>query len=200
MRDFAYPKPLRFPNHALPNKTAMTQKDAAHLLSGRLIVEEKMDGRQTSIGVDRFIICAEDLRRVHTIRYKVPARYAAFDVYDTRSGQFLDPTEKKRVIVFYSKRSDFLPKSHSSGIFQVMEIERGIFSLDELEELIDRESKYSIVGRMEGIVVKPARILFYDEHLTGKIIRPEFEEGIGDHYLRRPAKLNQINPRFSKSQ
>jgi hypothetical protein len=198
MRDFVYPKPLRFPNHAIANKRTMTQKDAAYLLSGMVVVEEKMDGRQTDIKVDRFIICAEDLRQVHTIRYRVPARYAAFDVYDTKSDQFLEPAGKKEVIGFYSMRSELLPESCSSGIFQAMEIGRGRFSLDELEGLIDITSKYSIVGRMEGIVVKPARILFYEEHLSGKIIRPEFEEGIEDHYRRKPAKLNQINPQFSR--
>ncbi len=193
---FAYPKPLRFPDRPAPRKTPMGEKDAAFLLSGRVTVEEKMDGTQVNCRADRFVLCAEDLRQVHSIRYRIPARFVVFDVFDVSSGQFLDPDAKIEVIRHFQSRGDRLPGEFSAGIFPVWEIGRGKYSFERLCEMADEKSPYPIDGKIEGIVVKPARILFYEEHLCGKIIRPEFEGGIEDNYLTRPPEYNQINPAF----
>lgn len=206
MADFRYPKPLRFPiNDGIKYKRRLTDDDMRYLLSGRVAVEEKMDGKEKILKAGHFIICAEDMMLVHSVSYRIPRRFAVFDVFDEKRGLFLGPEGKADVVEFLQRTSSFLPKSAAAGIFLVKKISEGKFSIDQLNEMLDMLSDYAITldgqpGYMEGIVIKPARELFYEEHISGKLIRSEFEEGMGTHYLREPRRLNAINPVFALSE
>ncbi|MBN1169530.1 hypothetical protein JXA56_00760 [Candidatus Micrarchaeota archaeon] len=197
---FTYPKPVRFRNNNI-RKPVMSDKDRDYLLSGKVIVEEKMDGKQTIASCRKYIFCTEDLKKRHSITYAVPARYMIFDIFDLGKGQFFGPEEKHDAVLYYMRKTNELPEVLRSGIFPANIVGRGKLSLEEIEKMIDLRSAYAVEGKMEGVVVKPDRALFYDEFLSGKVIRMEFENGIGTHHMRMPAEYNLINPDFaSKNQ
>lgn len=86
--NFDYPKPLRFrPNNT--RKPVMPDKDRRYLFSGAVVVEEKMDGKQLIVEGRRYVFCAEDLWKRHSISYAVPARFMVFDMFDLENGYFL---------------------------------------------------------------------------------------------------------------
>ncbi len=192
-----YPKPLRFPvGKKVKRKRYMSQKDAEYLFSGRVIVEEKMDGKQSFIETDKFILWVEDLKVRHSIKYRIPGRYALFDVFDKSAGYFLDRSAKLQVWEDIQKgRIDV----GSSLIFPVPLIcKSSELSLSSVHKLVGI-SKYAIDRdgsrtHMEGIVVKPDRHMYYIEFLAGKIVRTEFLNGITDHYLRKRRECNIIDP------
>jgi len=205
-KEFRYPKPLRLDvGKRVGKKRYMPKADADYLLSGRVIVEEKMDGKETSFRNREFIFCAEDLKVRHSIAYHVPARYAVFDIFSLARGLFLSAQEKEDVIKFYSGNRDLLPVPLSKGgIFQVKQLALGVFSIGDLPHMISI-SAYAINSKtkdpdfMEGIVVKPDRELLYEEHLCGKIVRKEFLDGVRTHYLRMKRELNQIDPSMGEN-
>jgi len=206
-KEFRYPKPLRLNiGLRIGKKRYMSVADEKYLLSGKVIIEEKMDGKQTTVRSDdlRFIFCVEDLKTRHSIPYRVPARYAVFDMFSLKRGSFLSPEEKDYEIGFFLKHRDLLPAELSQGgIFPVRQLASGVFTPTDLPNMITM-SHYALdlknhdPGFMEGIVVKPDRELFYEEYLSGKIVRTEFLKGITTHYLRMRPEYNEINPSLGK--
>ncbi len=194
---FRYPKPLRFrPNNS--KKPVLSDADTKYLLSGKVVVEEKMDGKQLIVENERFVFCAEDLWKRHSIAYTIPARYMVFDIFELAAGQFLSPDGRQELIDQLMKQAWRLPEPLKHGIFPARILNRGRFELAQIEAMIELPSLYAIEGKMEGLIVKPDRILFYDEHLSGKVIREEFENGIATHHMRMPSEYNLINPNFAK--
>lgn len=201
-----YPKIKRFPirfSQKIRKDKIMSREDAEAMLAGEVVLEEKMDGKNTKHTGDKFIIFGEDLLRVHSIRYKVPARFAVFDIFDTTTNLFLPRSEKE--MVFDSIRRGVVKVDGRSpnDFFLVCLISRGRFTMEELQRQITA-STYAFDPRtgkqafMEGVVVKSNRSLFlveFDKYV-GKIVRSEFTEGITTHYLDKPIEQNQINPAF----
>lgn len=205
MERFAYPKALRLlPSKYKHDKKRLSKEEARYLLSGRVIIEEKMDGKETLGKAERFIICSEDLRTRHSIAYRVPARFAVFDVFDMEREVFLASEGKTDVTEFYMRNLHLLPEPLARGVFPVKQIARGNFKLEDLQRIAESVSDYAFdpgTGereQMEGIVVKPDRELLYDEHISGKIIMDEFEARISIHYTRKPKVMNQIDPHMSE--
>jgi len=204
VRQINHPKPKRFPiGKKIPKRNVLKAKEVERLLRGRVVVEEKMDGRTILFVAENFTVFAEDMRRQHSIHYRVPGRYGVFDVFDAKRGVFLFPDEKEQIAL--DMRAGKLKVEGESGnvspilFFPVPRIETGVLTLEELPALIgtsayalDKETKLS--APMEGIVVKPDRDLFPEEFLTGKIVRSEFSDGIEINYLRLPTELNAIDP------
>lgn len=192
-----YPKPLRFPiGNRIGKKRYMRMDDVRYLFSGKVIVEEKMDGKQSFIETDKFILWVEDLKVRHSIKYMVPGRYALFDVFDKSAGYFLDRPSKLQV---WEDIKNGRVNIGSTLVFPVplLQISSGL-SLEDLPALISKSS-YAIDDDgnstyMEGIVVKPQRYLYYNEFLAGKLVRREFAEGITDHYLSKKFEYNIIDP------
>lgn len=201
-----YPKPLRLPvgPNRISSKQYMKKEDMKYLLSGKVAIEEKMDGTAVSHSKDKFTFFAEDMKLRHTIHYRIPARFAVFDVFDNARGVFLAPEEKEQLVRELAGKRNLLPSPFvSGGIFPVRLLEDGAFSVEDLIEYTNLLSKYAFnpelgsFSHMEGVVVKPSRELFFSEHLSGKIVRKEFLEGILVNYLRRrPQQYNMINPSF----
>ena len=81
--DLIYPKPLRLPvGKPIQSKRYLTPEEAASLFEYPLIVEEKMDGTQHFLVWGKLVLFVEDLYFRKTVPYRVPARYALFDVFD----------------------------------------------------------------------------------------------------------------------
>jgi len=200
-KEFRYPKPLRFDiGKHVGKKRYMSKADENYLLSGRVIVEEKMDGKETTFRNREFIFCAEDLKVRHSIAYHIPARYTVFDIFSLVRGLFLCAQEKADVTRFYMRNRNLLPRPLAQGgIFPIRQLALGVFGINDLPALISI-SAYAVNSKtkdpdfMEGIVVKPDRELLYEEHLSGKIVRKEFLDGVRTHYLRMRRELNQIDP------
>ncbi|GEM_PF-983100 len=199
-KSIKYPKPGRFPiGDGKRKKNMLTKKQVSRLLEGRVVIEEKLDGRSSSFENDRYIVFAEDMKRQHSIFYILPGRYAVFDIFD-----------KKRNVFLYSEEKIELAKALREGkiridgvepilFFPVPQIEKGMFSLEELPKMLGlsayaHNKKTTERTYMEGIVVKPDRDLFLEEFLSGKLVREEFEEGIKMNYLRLLPQYNIINP------
>ena len=100
LHEIKYFKPRRFPLNGkpLPEERAnrhLNQEDSRYLLSGKVIVEEKMDGSPVSfIAGGRYRIFAEDLKMRHSLYYRVPGRYAIFDIFDYNRNVFVFPEER----------------------------------------------------------------------------------------------------------
>jgi hypothetical protein len=178
----------------------MSVEEAKKLLSQRVIVEEKMDGKTSMHKADKFLIFAEDLKYVHSIHYYVPARFAIFDVFDYSRTLFLCREHKKEV--FEDIRKGILKVGEYSpyDFFLVELISEGKFKLEDLPRLIgishyayDPETKQKTY--MEGIVVKPNRDLFLVElkYYAGKIVR---DLKISKNYLKKKLELNIIDPKI----
>ncbi len=202
-----YEKPKRFPiGFIRPDKkdTYLSDFETGLLLSGKVAVQEKMDGKPTFFKLDRWVLFAEDLKQRHSIPYKVPARFAVFDIFDVNRRVFLDDEDMRKLVMDLRKTNAYLtaldPSLYtktitSQDLFPVLLVEKGKISLEELPKLIKRSPYAKDKGYMEGIVVKPLRELFEIEQLRGKLVREEFTTNIKTHYLRKPASFNIIDPK-----
>lgn len=202
--NLVYPKPKRFPTGNIPaTKEPMSEEDMRYLLSGMVIVEEKMDGTLTKF-VSRdppLAIFAEDLKRMHSIFYHVPGRYAVFDIFDDRRGVFVYPDEKLQLSKELRCGKIKIIGIDGNAFFPIPRITWGKFSLNELVEFVGLSAyarhsddiQRGVPG--EGIVVKQYADSFPEEYVAGKIIRAEFFESITENYLRLPYRANAIDPR-----
>lgn len=200
MRNIEYPKPGRIPlGKGTENKNMLTLKQASDLLRGRVIIEEKLDGKPVSFEASRYHIFAEDMKKQHSIFYVLPGRYAVFDIYDDKRGVFVFSEEKLELANALRKGKIKVKNVDPLVFFPVPQVAKGTFRMEELVEMAglsayacERDTGERVY--MEGIVVKPDRDLFPEEFLSGKLVRREFEEGIKTHHLRKPAIYNIINP------
>lgn len=205
VNEFFYPKPKRLPlGQRIKGKEYMGEKEMEWLFKSRLLIEEKMDGRQAYFETERFILWVEDLQRRHSIKYRIPGRYALFDVYDRKMMQFLNRDQKLQVWWdIHNGKIDILnidgKYNQRPLIFPVPVIARTHSVLSEMASFI-MPSAYAInkKGRdlqlMEGIVVKQDRVQFYFEYVVGKVVREEFEKGICTNYRNLPREDNIIDP------
>ncbi len=197
------PKPSRLPIGNIPNKKkAMSEEDLRFLLSGRVVVEEKMDGRPISFAAldPQLVVFAEDLRRVHSIFYWLPGRYAVFDIFDIKRNLFLRYDERTELAQEIRRGKIRISGKEAVLFFPIPRIALGKFTLEELPQFLGaaayaRNPKNRTQPALgEGIVVKPHCDQFLVEYLAGKIVREEFTDGITGSYLRRPFQPNIIDP------
>lgn len=196
-----YPKPKRFPlgPKKIKSKDYLNSDEMARLLRGKVAVEEKMDGTTICVCADKFLVFAEDLKIVHSIYYRLPGRYAVFDIFDTKRGLFLYYDAVRDLA--NDMRRGVLKTANIAPIlfFPVPLVAIDHFELNAIPDLIGlsayaRDHKTGERAFMEGIVVKPHRDLFPEEFLTGKLVRKEFTKGIHTSYLRLQRWLNAVDP------
>ena len=178
----------------------MNQEQMRLLLSDEVLVEEKMDGKTEQFENNDFVVFAEDLKQTHSIRYRIPAIYAIFDIYDKEEGVYLPRDAKEgayRDIKFGRTR---LEGMEWGSFFLVDLLAKGIYGVGDLFGIIGI-SRYAVDERgkaggeyMEGIVVKRNFAQEPQDVLSGKIVRCEFTGGIGENYLRLPYRANIIDP------
>ncbi len=205
INEFLYPKPKRLPiGPRIKGKEYIAEKDLTWLFKSRLIVEEKMDGKQTYFETGKLILWCEDLQRKHSIKYRVPGRYALFNVFDRSMMQFLNRGQLLELWWDIKKGKAVIPGFEGPRmrplIFPVPQVAivKGVTPL-QVASLI-APSVYAINKKnrdpapMEGLVVKQDRTQFYFEFITGKIVREEFERGITTNYRDLPREDNIIDP------
>jgi len=204
-----YPKPLRFNvdgRVALKYKKYLTAEEMTRLLSGKVVVEEKMDGKSSRFETQRFVLFAEDMQQGQRISYRVPARFALFDVFDKKRGMLLG-VEGKRDVYWEIKNypgflkdcvsSEFNTNIDASSFFLVNVLEMGKFEPKDLPDLM----LYSAYGketktRLEGIVVKTIRDVFDFELRAGQLVLTEYIMGSAwdPKYFKEKGAENVIDP------
>ena len=161
-------------------KKYLSPEEEEFLLSKKVFVQEKVDGKFTYKDFGDFLILCEDLRDTHTIYYKnLPSRFLGFDVYHKDKG-FLEIKEAYKIMIecgvipvpiIYAGKVDkemiknFVLKRSSEFLTEVN---------PKMKE-IAREVSPEIAERrnfMEGVVVK-----YYENNklYAGKAVNPAFE-------------------------
>ncbi|MFN3781830.1 MAG: RNA ligase family protein, partial [Candidatus Kapaibacteriota bacterium] len=180
------------------------------LLNGKVVVEEKMDGKPVLMVGEKYSLFCEDLKQKHSISYVIPARYVIFDILDKENNSLLSAKNKIEIYkeikqMEYFQKTPFLlyPNDtpiYPDSLFLIPILEYGHFKLEELPSLI-RYSYYTKEPNsyMEGIVVKTASSsLITNTNRSGKLVREEFTNQITVHYLRKKAEYNIINPNMKE--
>lgn len=193
-------------------KTVMPNIETCKVFNGqRLVVEEKFNGTAKMFRADndRFTILSEDMLRCKpglTGRYNVPSRYVIWDVFDNKRKVFVSFLEKEDIFNAI-KHNQISVKDKNSHDFMIANVlAHGCnFKMGDMPGFLDMLSKYVVDLKtekrtyMEGIVIKPAREMFFPEYetLVSKLIRNEYlygKTGIEENYLKLPVKYNNINP------
>jgi hypothetical protein len=200
-----YPKPKRFPMGAnLPeDKEVLTQKEIRHLMMGEVLLEEKMDGTPKEIITQdpQLFVFTEDLRRMHSIFYHLPGRFAIYDIFSVKRDVFVSIDEKEDLCKDIRKGRIRVADIAPELMFQVPCIAIGNFTVDELPQFLGLSayaSQYPDIRKPaagEGLVVKSPASSFPEEYQPGKIVRSEFTAGIVDNYMKKSFRKNVIDPR-----
>jgi len=163
-------------------KEYLSPENLEKLLDGNVFVEEKLDGKITSINIRQytsFEYFGEDLHWKHNVFYnKIPISRIPFvvgiDIYDHDNGEF-----------FEFKSTDFW----AEGIPLVPVLLQGKnLKLNDILALLDSKSAFGD-EQIEGVVVKN-----YDKQIFGKIVNPKFDNDVDDseHWLRKKRVSNRI--------
>ncbi len=198
----------------------LSPAEAQALLADEVVVEEKLDGANLgiSVGPDRtlrvqnrgqylaapyrgqfdrlakwlptheealfdaldghLILFGEWCAARHSVAYdSLPDWFLVFDVYDHSAGRF-----------WSTSRRDALARCLGLSIAPVLSRERT--SLARLKTLVQSAESRFRRGPVEGIVVRAEAL----EWLTAraKIVRPDFVQGINEHWRRRAIEWNRL--------
>ncbi|MEM2526599.1 MAG: RNA ligase family protein [Candidatus Anstonellales archaeon] len=190
-----YIKPLRIPIYQIPSKKYMKEEQADELFRSRLVVEEKLDGNMIYRPVGRWILYLEDLYHRRTIPYRIPARYALFDIYDIEEKLILGRDDRIAVFEDLVKIDPALKYQ----IFHVPELERGVFNWREDPiKIADSPSRFADQKmqsrKMEGVVFKLEQTIKITEEIIKylKIVNAKF---VNDEFYRnmQPEKITGLN-------
>jgi hypothetical protein len=181
-----YPRPARFPLGPLNGlREQMPAKQMELILSRGVAVEEKMDGRHTRSAKPPFIFFSEDLLTRKALFYRVPGRYAVFDVFDMRENVFLSPEARITLLRDLRCHPKHLPERLREGLmFPVPVLASGTISSVYLPQLLisSAYAAHPETGKLiapEGIVIKPLRAMAPGEYVSGKLLAREFPYGQG---------------------
>lgn len=180
----SYPQILRAPmGHRIFGKEYMPQESFHRLFKIGVIAEELMDGKHTMARKNNLLFFAEDLKITRRIHYKIPGRYAVFDVFDECKGAFINADERTEFLRDINRRKHLLPYPlRSEGMFPVPVFSMGVSSPEELPKLISH-SFYAVnedgscPAHPEGMVLKTIVSFSGPSRPSVKIITTEFLEG-----------------------
>jgi len=191
MNDTEYhAKIKRLPIGEIPKtrKPLMSESEMTDLLTGDVIIEEKLDGkllRHRSQGWDIF---TEDLRIRHSVYYdRLPSFLIILDAAE--GDQILQP-ENRRFLGTTPPQVDIVNTAIGNGRLRNMTPET---FMARLPGYLNRTSTFSTASQIEGIVVKN-----YDKQLFGKVVNIEFYRGIeasGSYLKRRVPQRNRLAPK-----
>lgn len=195
-------------------KTVMSASETEKIFNGqRLVVEEKFNGTAKMFHADngRFTILSEDMLRYKpglTGRYSVPSRYVVWDIFDNKRKVFVSFLEKEDIFKSIKQNEIHVKERNSYDFMLASVLAHGCsFRPEDMPAFLDMLSRYAMDLKterstyMEGIVIKPAREMFFPEYerLVSKLIRNEYlygKTGIEENYMRLPVRYNNINPRY----
>lgn len=181
-----YVKPLRLPIRIIQSRRYLTEEQTDEFFKNRLIVEEKMDGIYGMYKIEDFLLHFEDLLYSKTIRYRVPARYALFDIYDLKNGLIL--SRKNRMELFSELSKIYYNNKIISNMFVIpiiTHLEPGFDWRNQTKNIAGERSKYS-QEMMEGVVFKidddvrlDEDVINYRRIVNAKFVNAEFYGKMG---------------------
>ena len=200
----------------------MSSAECERFLSGEVVVEEKVDGANLGISLDEtgmlrvqnrgqylaqpfagqfsrlrswlvmheagllsiltpdLILFGEWCAARHSVLYDgLPDWFLAFDVYDRRAEAFWD-TKRRDAIVARVE------------LCTVAILARGRFAFEDLRSLLDSAPSTYRAGPVEGLVIRRESRGQVDAR--AKLVRPDFVQGIGEHWRRRAIEWNRLAP------
>lgn len=179
-----YPKIFRIPVPSFPQargKHYLSEDEVAELLSGIVVMEEKIDGKIDGVTVEGKTVYFENMKYTHTILYtKLPSFQMAFDVWD--GTQYLDLQAKT---AFLEKHGYFVIRKIFFGTTNYQDL------LQFLPKILALKSAYGD-EQIEGVIIKN-----YIKQKFGKIVNPRFEETIdqsGHWTKKKTITQNRIQP------
>lgn len=166
------------------HKPYMTKEEVYELLSGIIYVSEKIDGKtgfdfyQTSTSEEDIntIVFYEDTLTKHSIDYKKKYRKLVFDMAQVSPEggiQLCHYWDREDILDDYFPNYSFISHKGYRGTKEEISYWINFFTT-----LLKTSSKYG-APKIEGLVIKN-----YKKGLFGKIVNPEFEEGIKENYIR----------------
>ncbi|MEN2981234.1 MAG: RNA ligase family protein, partial [Thermus sp.] len=181
-----YPKPLRLPvGPSIPSKRYLSLGETLAFMAKPLIAEEKLDGTQAMLAYGHLLLHVEDMLWRKTVPYRVPARYALFDVLDLKGGYWWSREDKEAFM------EEVLRGDHPElwgKVFLVPLLHRGRFSLEEVPGLAEVESRYGdgVGVKVEGLVFKrEGRVpMEAREVVRAKFVRAEFYSQFTEEKVR----------------
>jgi len=158
-------------------KDYLTLDEIDNLLTGFVVIEEKLDGKLVELEAEGYVIFKEDLKRKHTIAYMdLPAWEVGLDIWDPDLKCFLDLGEK--CFIFQALGIPVAPILFAG-------------TLGGPAHIFDFLGKKSAFGasKIEGIVIKNC-----EKGLFGKVVDPLFDQEVdeSEHHLRRPYERNRL--------
>ncbi len=162
----------------------MSSAEMYKLLSGHVIIEEKLDGSlETNADMElQRSIHWEDLHIRHSIYYdKLPAFYICLDVSKRDPVGLVDhvlsPEHRNQYGITPPRIAEYLTSTPSN-------------ILRDIPSHLSQKSTFATDSPIEGIVIKN-----YEKQLFGKVVNIEFYKGIeeqGSYHDRRPQQFNRL--------
>ena len=132
---------------------------------------------------DRLVLFGEWCYVCHSIHYtRLPDYFLAFDVFDRREQRF-----------FSSVRRDEM--CGELKLATVPKVGAGHFNLADVSHLIGQSSLYD--GPMEGVYLRQETSSWLIQRT--KVVRTEFVQRIGEHWLNQPMVANRMLPTHAES-
>jgi len=115
----------------------------------------------------------------HSILYdKLPDYFIAFDIYIKSQQKFVSRKELEK-------------RLEGTGISIIRKISEGkTYNKQQLLELLNTSSVYRATGYVEGVYLRIDKGDWNDTR--GKIVRPDFVQGIEDHWQSQTLEKNQV--------
>jgi len=198
----------------------LSPEEARAFLSGEVLVEEKVDGANVGLSLSgtgelraqnrgsyltrgraapqfhplwawldtrravleaalgrHLILFGEWCFAVHTVRYdRLPDWFLAFDVYDRSAGQFWNA----------ERRDALVPEC---GLAAIPRLGAGRFSVEQIRQFLGPSRLGS--GPMEGVYLRRDQGDWLLDR--AKVVRPEFAQGIGEHWSARHLEKNSLS-------
>lgn len=124
------------------------------------------------------ILFGEWLAARHTIRYRnLTDWFAAFDVHDGAAGRFWCVTRRDALL-------------HEAGLQAAPVLSKKHTTLPALVSLVSTSSSRFDADALEGLVIRRDGLLFNEAR--AKLVRPDFNQSIGDHWRSRTLEWNQV--------
>lgn len=208
---------LTLPGFEVKGKRILSKADTKRLLSGKVVIEEKMDGANTGIirigGPEMFrlqkrgsLVDASEHEQFN--RFKawaaenwnniawIPQGYIVYGEFMYAQHHIYYDGLPDWFLVFDVRQGKhFLPFDERKdfceeiGFSMVPTIDYGFFNRGDLVNLVPKKSAYG--ERAEGIVIKNYSKKYY---LRAKVVWPDFVKEVdeSDHWIKGPIRTNRV--------
>jgi ATP-dependent RNA circularization protein (DNA/RNA ligase family) len=121
----------------------------------------------------------------HSLSYdKLPDWFIAFDLYDRDEQRFWSTVRRNALCA-------------EIGLATVPEVFRGKIDLTDVIDCLKQTKSHFLNGPPEGLVIRRESTDWLKER--AKIVQPEFEQCIDQHWSRRMIEWNQVSPRCGEA-